>query len=139
MAWLSQGRSLWRLVSEIDMSAIQVDAERPFTVGIVGVSSEQAVQVAAENERRLQGDLTAAESARARLAELEPRLGPLPALRAEMAALATIEDDRTLEGKVARKPGRRRAQGKTAPRAVKAKAAGKKRRRRKVAASENPA
>lgn len=52
MAWLSQGRSLWRLVSEIDMSAIQADAERPFAVGIVGVTSEQAVQVA----RHLMGD-----------------------------------------------------------------------------------
>jgi WS/DGAT/MGAT family acyltransferase len=57
---------------------------------------------------------------------------------ADMAALVPVEGDRTLEGKVARKPGRRRAQGKTAPRAVKAKAAGKKRRGRKVAASENP-
>jgi hypothetical protein len=58
---------------------------------------------------------------------------------AEMAALATIEDDRTLEGKVARKPARRRVQGKAAPRAVTAKVAGKKLRRRKVAASEKPA
>ncbi len=52
MAWLSQGRSLWRLVSEIDMNAIQTDAERPFAVGIVGVTSEQAVHVA----RHLMGE-----------------------------------------------------------------------------------
>jgi len=50
--------------------------------------AEQAVQAASDNERRLQADVTAAESARTRLAELEPRLGPLPGLRAEMAALA---------------------------------------------------
>lgn len=46
MAWLTQGRSLWRLLREIDTSAIQADAERPFTVGIVGATSEQAVQLA---------------------------------------------------------------------------------------------
>jgi len=58
---------------------------------------------------------------------------------AEMAALAPIEDDRTIEGKVARKPARRRGQAKAAPRPVKAKAAAKKRRSRKAAASEHPA
>jgi WS/DGAT/MGAT family acyltransferase len=58
---------------------------------------------------------------------------------ADTAALATIEDDRTIEGKVARKPARRRVQGKAAPRAVKAKVAAKKRRSRKATASENPA
>jgi predicted pyridoxine 5'-phosphate oxidase superfamily flavin-nucleotide-binding protein len=58
---------------------------------------------------------------------------------ADMAALAPVEDDRTIEGKVARKPARRRGQAQTVPRAVKAKAAGKKRRGRRVAASEHPA
>ena len=58
---------------------------------------------------------------------------------ADMAALAPVEDDKTIEGKVARKPARRRGQAKAVPRPVKAKAAGKKRRRRKVAATENPA
>jgi hypothetical protein len=58
---------------------------------------------------------------------------------AEMAALAPIADDRTIEGKVAHKPLRRRGQAKAGPRPVKAKAAAKKRRSRKVAASKNPA
>jgi hypothetical protein len=58
---------------------------------------------------------------------------------ADMAALAPVADDRTIEGKVARKPARRRGQAQTVPRAVKAKAAGKKRRGRRVAASEHPA
>ncbi len=57
---------------------------------------------------------------------------------AEMAALAPVEDDRIIEGKVARKPARRRVQAKAAPRAVKAKAAGQKRRSRKVAAPGKP-
>jgi CheY-like chemotaxis protein len=50
--------------------------------------AEPAVQAAADNERRLHADVTSAESARTRLAELEPRLVPLAGLRAEMAALA---------------------------------------------------
>ena len=58
---------------------------------------------------------------------------------ADMAALAPVGDDRTIEGKVARKPARRRGQAKAVPLAVKAKAAGKKRRSRRVAAAENPA
>ena len=60
---------------------------------------------------------------------------------ADMAALATGRRmHRTIEGKVARKPARRRGQGASrAPRAAKAKAAGKKRRGRRVAASGNPA
>jgi hypothetical protein len=58
---------------------------------------------------------------------------------ADMVALAPVEDDKTIEGKVARKPARRRGQAKAVPRPVKAKAAGKKRRRRKVVATENPA
>jgi hypothetical protein len=58
---------------------------------------------------------------------------------ADMAAIAPLEGDRTIEGKVARKPARRRVQGKAAPRAVKAKAAGKKRRSHKVAAPKSPA
>jgi predicted pyridoxine 5'-phosphate oxidase superfamily flavin-nucleotide-binding protein len=57
---------------------------------------------------------------------------------ADMAAIAAVDGDRTLEGKVARKPVRRRVQAKAAPRAAKAKAAGKKRRSRKVAVSERP-
>jgi hypothetical protein len=58
---------------------------------------------------------------------------------AEMAALAPVEDGRTIEGKVVRKPARRRVQVKAAPLAVKAKAAARKRRSRKVAAPKSPA
>ena len=78
----------------------QVESVRPEWAALCGVRdragaletdlrfAEQAVQVASDAEQRLQGEVTAAESARTRLAALEPLLVPLPALRAEMAALA---------------------------------------------------
>jgi hypothetical protein len=58
---------------------------------------------------------------------------------ADTAALAPAGDGRTIEGKVAHKQARRRVQAKARPRAVKVKAAAKKRRSRKVAATESPA
>jgi hypothetical protein len=60
---------------------------------------------------------------------------------AEMAALASADADHVIEGKLARKPARRRtkAKAKATPRTVKAKADGKKRRAREAAAPENPA
>jgi diacylglycerol O-acyltransferase / wax synthase len=57
---------------------------------------------------------------------------------AEMAALVPADADHVIEGKLARKPVRRRVRAKAAPRAVQAKSAGKKRRSRKAAAPENP-
>jgi hypothetical protein len=58
---------------------------------------------------------------------------------AEMAAIAPADDDKTIEGKVARSPVRRRVKTQAAARAAKARPAGPKRRRRKTAAPENPA
>jgi hypothetical protein len=58
---------------------------------------------------------------------------------AEMAALAPADAEHVIEGKLARKPARRRVKAKAAPRAAKAKAAGKQRRARKAAAPESPA
>ena len=59
---------------------------------------------------------------------------------AEMAALAPADGHTIIEGKVARKPARRRVKAKAAPpRVAKAKTAGTKRRARKAAAPANPA
>ena len=58
---------------------------------------------------------------------------------AEMAALAPADGHTIIEGKVARKPARRRAKAKSVPRAEKAKAVGTKRRARKAAKPARPA
>jgi hypothetical protein len=58
---------------------------------------------------------------------------------AEVAAIAPVDGDKTIEGKVARKPARRRVKAKAAPRAVQAKPAGKKRHGRKGAVPASPA
>jgi len=64
---------------------------------------------------------------------------------AEMAALAPADAEHVIEGKLARKPARRRVKVKAAPRAAKAtgktaaRTAGTKRRARKAAAPDHPA
>jgi hypothetical protein len=59
---------------------------------------------------------------------------------AEMAAIAPVDDDKTIEGKTARRPARRRGQAQGAARgAKKAKPAGPQRRGRRATAPDSPA